>query len=250
MLFIKRLILQIQFFTRIPVSSKVMFDEKEFVKGIYLAPVAGLLIGLISASVYYIVSISGKPAVAAVFALCAEIIVTGALHLDGLADTFDGIFSVRSKDEMLSIMKDSRIGTNGAIALILVIFVKLMLLISLNRNLIFAYLIIMPVVARMNIVWTAGISNYAGKAKSIGKRVIADTGVKEIIIATAVAIIIAVSFIRYDVLRVIPCVIAFAVLFTLYVKRKLGGITGDILGAVAELSEVAVLLTAMFLVKR
>jgi adenosylcobinamide-GDP ribazoletransferase len=237
---LKMFFMQIQFLTRIPVPLKIKFDEKKFAKSMVLSPVIGLLIGIILGGVYYIAQMTGKQLFAAVAVIIAEIIITGGLHLDGLADTFDGIFSNRPKNEILKIMKDSRIGTNGTIALILIIILKVTLLVSINNSRLILYLFAMPAVSRMNILWAAGTSAYAGK-DGMGKSVIKYTGVVEIIIATLIGSLISAFCFRWAAVAVVPAAVVFALLFCIYVKRKIGGITGDNIGAVIELTEIVVL---------
>lgn len=237
---IKMLLMQIQFLTRIPLPVKIKFDEKIFAKSMVLSPLAGLLIGIITGLAYYLAQMTEKQIFAAVIAVAVEIAVTGGLHLDGLADTFDGIFSNRPKSKMLSIMKDSRIGTNGTIALILVILCKTAILVSLSSSRLILYLFALPAVSRMNILWAAGTSAYAAR-DGMGKSVVKYTDIKEIITGTLIACVISAVFFRWAAFAVVPAAIAFALIFCAYVKRKIGGITGDIIGAVIELTEIVVL---------
>ena len=136
----KMFLMQIQFLTRIPLPVKIKFDEKRFAKSMILSPLTGLLIGLILGGVYYLAQMTGKQFFAVVMVVIAEVLITGGLHLDGLADTFDGIFSNRPKNKILAIMKDSRIGTNGTIALILAILCKTALLFSIKNAYLVFYL--------------------------------------------------------------------------------------------------------------
>lgn len=233
-------LMQIQFLTRIPVPVKIKFDERKFAKSMVLSPAVGLLIGIITGLVYYLAQMTDKQIFAAVMAVAAETAVTGGLHLDGLADTFDGIFSNRPKNRILSIMKDSRIGTNGTIALILVILLKTALLVSISSPGLILYLFALPAVSRMNILWMAGTSAYASR-DGMGKSVVKYTDIKEIITGTLIACVISAVFFRWAAFAVVPAAVGFALLFCAYVKRKIGGITGDIIGAVIELTEIVVL---------
>jgi adenosylcobinamide-GDP ribazoletransferase len=237
---VKSFLLQVMFLTRIPVPVRIKFEDKIFAKGIITAPVVGLVIGFLTCGIYSLANMTGKQLPAIIIAVAAEIIITGGLHLDGLADTFDGIFSNRPKEKILQIMKDSRIGTNGAIALILTICSKIAILFSLHEGYILEYLIIMPVISRMNIAWTAGLSRYARK-EGMAASVVKYTGVKEIIIASAITVILSVIFLKFAALFVIPALVLFVFLFTRYIEKKISGITGDTIGAVIELSEIAVL---------
>ncbi|MBN2040593.1 MAG: adenosylcobinamide-GDP ribazoletransferase [Spirochaetes bacterium] len=243
---IKGFLLQLQFLTRIPVPSKIKFEERAFARGIVFAPVIGLIIGLVMAGIYYAVFyLTSKQLPALILAVIFEILITGGLHLDGLADTFDAIFSNRSRERIIEIMKDSRIGTTGALALIMVIISKPGLLVSFDSSSILKCLLIMPVVSRMNIVWAAGITSYA-KKDGLGLGIVKTTGMKEVIIASVIAVGVSVYFLKFAALAVFPAAVLFVFLFVSYVKKKIGGITGDIIGAVIELTEIVVLFTLLF----
>ncbi len=242
---LKGFILQLQFLTRIPVNIDIEFDENSFSRGIIFAPVIGLLIGVIIAGIYIVAGFTGRPIIAVLAAVIAEIIITGGLHLDGLADTFDGIFSNRPKEKILRIMKDSRIGTNGTLSLILIIVSKIWLMLIINTNYIVPCLIIMPALSRMNITWTAGMSTYARKEKSAAASIVNNTGMKEIVITTVIAAAPCAALLQLLSAPAVAAVIIFVILFTAYVKKKIGGITGDIIGAVIELSELIFLITVI-----
>ncbi len=241
---IRSFLLQLQFFTRIPVPVKIEFDDTHFAKGIIFAPVIGFIIGVMLCVIFLLFNKTGAGALSALSVVIAEILISGGLHMDGLADTFDGIPSNRPADEILKIMKDSRIGTNGTLALILTILAKTMLIMSLNISSNLYIIILMPAVSRMSISWSSGISSYAGKKKGLGTAYINNTGIREIIISTALTAAAGTAMLGIrGPLLIIPAII-FTLLFTTYVKKKIGGTTGDILGAVIEMSEIVFLLSA------
>ena len=122
---IKRFLLTLGFMTRIPVNVNLgEVKDEDMHKGFLYYPVVGLIIGLIDMVVYLLVCLVLPEIYGIIFALLANFFVTGAFHLDGLSDTADGIYSARTKERMLEIMKDSRIGTNGGIAMCLDIMLK------------------------------------------------------------------------------------------------------------------------------
>ncbi len=248
--YINGFILNLQFLTRIPVPVKVDYSNRAFTAGSVFAPVIGLLIGLISVGTYLLVSMMDLRPLAVLLALTAEITITGGLHLDGLADTFDGIFSYRDKERALAIMKDSRLGTSGAIGLILVLMMKYIMLMSLPDKYLVVCLAVMPVLSRMTVSWSAGLSPYARKGeKGLAAGLVERTGPIEIVISTTLAIIISVLLLRLAAVPLVMIVIAFTLGMIIYVKARLGGITGDVIGAVIELSEVMFLLSVLLLDK-
>ncbi len=239
----RALILQIKFFTRIPVPVDVPFDDETFARGVIFAPAAGLLIGLILLAVFHVMDLVGKPALSVMAVIIAETMITGALHMDGLADTFDGIFSNRPKEKILDIMRDSRIGTNGTLGIILLLMAKFALLISMDFKEIGPVIAAMPVISRMSVAWCAGVSAYARSDHGLGRALIERTGKKEIFWATTIASAAAAALLVEKALPGIASVIIFTLLFTGYVKKKIGGVTGDILGAVIEISGIIFLLS-------
>ncbi|MCP4137222.1 MAG: adenosylcobinamide-GDP ribazoletransferase [bacterium] len=242
---IKAFILQIQFLTRIPLPVEVEFDDDIFARSFVFAPLIGLLIGAVLGGVYYLVGLTGKELITAIAVVTALVFMTGALHLDGLADAADGLFSNRPKERVLEIMKDSRIGTNGTVAIVLILILKIGLLVSLDKTNLFYYIIVMPVFSRMSIAWIAGISGYARDDKGMGSAIVEKTGLTTIILATLIALAAAVLFIGLMAAAAAFAVILFTVLLSRYSTKKIGGITGDIIGANIELSEVVFLISIL-----
>ena len=159
----EQLIILTKFMTRIPIPIKVDYDPKKLGKSIKFFPFVGLIIGFI---LYYtsiiLVKFSKNNLINALIVIVIELMVVGIIHIDGLCDTFDGLFSYREKEKMLEIMKDSRIGTNGAIILVLYFIAKI-LFISEIFSINLKYLIIYPVLARLATPINAAFSDYARK---------------------------------------------------------------------------------------
>lgn len=233
---------QVMFLTKIPVPSGIGFKEDDLVKGVIFAPVVGIIIGLFPAGAFWLLSGAGLMPVAAAAAIMLQVILTGGLHLDGLADTADGFLSYRSRDRILEIMKDSRIGTNGSLVLIIIMIMKFSILLSLIPEHAVLCLIITPAIARMTIAWSAGLSVYARNDSGMAKAMVERTGAKQILIATIITLILASAVFRFRLI-VLPVLLVaaaayFAVLFSGYSLKKIGGMTGDVIGAVIELTEV------------
>ncbi|GLI56169.1 adenosylcobinamide-GDP ribazoletransferase [Propionigenium maris DSM 9537] len=242
----KGLMLLFQFMTRLPVPGKHDYDADEMGKSFKFFPIVGMVIGVILWGAYLVLSnyISNRYALALLVVLL-EVVLTGGLHLDGLADTFDGIFSYRSKHRMLEIMRDSRLGANGALALIIGFLLKIFLLVEVG----FSVLLIMPVIARLNSVVNAGVAKYA-RPTGMGKALVANTNGAGVAVATlltagftlGVAPVLEGNIMGW--LLTIPVAMILGAYFAKLMERKIGGITGDTMGAVVELTEVVVLFTA------
>jgi adenosylcobinamide-GDP ribazoletransferase len=248
--YVQGILLQIQFLTRIPVPVKIDFDARAFAAGAAFGPVIGLLIGMITAGVFFLFNLMDKRVLSILFAMASGIAASGGLHLDGLADSFDGLFSYRPRERVLEIMKDSRLGTSGAITLVLVLLMKYMMLVSLPETYLVPCLVTMPLLSRMTIAWSAGLMPYARQDRqSAAAGLIDHAGAVQIVIATSIALLLGAIFLKLAVVPLAMIVIAFTLMFNLYLKHRIGGITGDTIGAVVELSEVVFLLSVLALDK-
>lgn len=235
-----------KFMTRLPVGFEPKFDSETLGKSMKFFPIVGMVMGLVLFAFYlglgYFIY---SPMVMAVILVIIEVILTGGLHLDGLADTFDGIFSYRSKQKMLDIMKDSRLGTNGGLVLILYFILKVALIYELNiyGGLSSGVVLLMtPALARLNSVVNCASAPYA-RATGMGKTFVDNTNGMGVVVATILTFIFggAVCYfflIPYAILIIIPILMLLGFIFAKLMTRKIGGITGDTLGAVVELSEV------------
>jgi adenosylcobinamide-GDP ribazoletransferase len=240
---LKRFIIMLQFFTSIPVPINMDCDEKDFGKGLIFAPLIGLIIGLILYLIYRVLSLFLPINLTCALLIIAYIVLSGGLHLDGLGDTFDGLFSNRPKEKILEIMRDSRVGTNAVLALFCVILLNYALLTEFKADSdMFKVLLLFPVAGRIGSLMGAGISVYARKNDGLGKSFIDHCGKKEMLIGGLLSILI--FFIVHGVNGLIMAAIMLltACVITKIFTVKIGGATGDILGAVCELNQTVFLI--------
>jgi adenosylcobinamide-GDP ribazoletransferase len=235
------LFVALQFLTIIPIRLKELPDSKDFSKAMVCFPVVGLLIGLVLAITNTVLSGILPHLVLNVILVFFLAVLTGGLHLDGLADTVDGIASRKNKEETLSIMRDSRIGTMGALSLIFVIVFKVALLEIIPSNLKIPVLIIMPCISRWSMLIPLYFFKYAresGKAK-----VFFDSMNKaSLILATVIILVIVLFLLKFSGIFVIAILSVLTYLTARYMNKRIGGFTGDMLGAVNEINEVLFLL--------
>lgn len=238
-----------RFMTRLPVGFEPKFDSDNLGKSMKFFPIVGMVMGIILFAFFWgLTYIIQSPMVMAVILVTIEVILTGGLHLDGLADTFDGIFSYRSKQKMLDIMKDSRLGTNGGLVLILYFILKVALLYELDLVLGLpsgVVLLLTPAFARLNSVVNCASAPYA-RATGMGKTFVDHTDGVGVVIATILtliygAIVCKIFLLPYMMLIIIPILMVLGFIFAKLMTRKIGGITGDTLGAVVEISEILVI---------
>lgn len=243
----KALVLMIQFMTRYPIPVVIEFTAEHFVRGMKWMPLVGLLAALPGALAFALADMWLDREVAALFAVIMLITVTGGLHLDGIADTADGLFSYRTRERMLEIMRDSTLGANGVIALVLTILLKYTLLAHIPGEGALLAVLATPVLGRAALTWHSACSCYAREVRGIGDYV-NQTGLSQALAASAVALgLLTLLLVLFGVrAALVPAValmlilppVALAVLFALYLKRRLGGITGDTIGASIELAEI------------
>ena len=262
----KGFLLLLSFMTRIPMP-KIEYDEEKLGKSMKYFPVVGIIVGFILLFFCIIfnfilknISYSAVLPLMIIVVILTDLITTGALHLDGLADTFDGIFSYRSKHKMLEIMKDSRLGSNGALALILYFLLKFILLFSLiiesREGAVYA-IMTYPVVARFCSVVSCASSPYA-RGSGMGKTFVDNTKACGLIVAAIITILYTtgmvfmpfILFTNYSlpmqfIIKTISIIMVivlllgiFAYAFSKLIERKIGGITGDTLGALLEISSL------------
>lgn len=244
-----------RFMTRIPIGYDPKFNNEALGKSMKYFPIVGIVLGIITFLFYYIfyLILGEINIVMIVFIILIELILTGGIHLDGLADTFDGIFSYRSKQKMLEIMKDSRLGTNGAIALIFYFLLKFSMYYACG-NMLGVVILISPVVARLCSVINCNFAPYA-RPTGMGKTFVDNSTCGGVILATLITFIYCVEALyifklSFVYLWTIPITMFLGYLFAKLMTKKIGGITGDTLGAVLELSQlVEILLIYIFLVR-
>lgn len=260
MIYLKRFVLMLQFLTSIPVKVNVKAEREDFGKGLAVAPVVGLVIGILLAGGHYLLRLILPSNIAAIFTVVLYIALTGGLHLDGLGDTADGLFSNRPREKMLEIMKDSRVGTNAVLALVIVILLDISLISSFGSQAT-AVLLLMPVAGRIGSLISSGTSRYAGISDGPGRWCVECCGKNDMIIGLIFYFLIFIaitgikgmvamsisSFAIFLLIAAIPPVSAF--LLAHFLGRKLGGVTGDILGAVCELNQVIFLIVMLLLTK-
>lgn len=211
-------------------------------------PVAGLAIGIVVASVASLALWLGIPGgVAAALALAASVIITGAMHEDGLADSADGLWGGWHRDRRLEIMKDSRIGVYGVTALILAFLIRWLALGPfVTAGLHWPLILTVAMVSRTGMVGVMALLPHAreeGLSRSVGRPSPATA-----LIAVLIAAVPAVYFWNIGVVVIAGIAALTTLICALIAKAKIGGQTGDILGATQQVVEMAVLLTLLVLI--
>ncbi|MBI5095846.1 MAG: adenosylcobinamide-GDP ribazoletransferase [Candidatus Hydrogenedentes bacterium] len=233
-----------QFLTILPIRTS--FDTAEIGRSTPYFPVVGLLIGgAVAALDHYVFNVCFPPAISAMLSVIALAAASGALHLDGLADTADGFLSSRPKERILAIMRDSRIGTMGAIALIAILGLKVAALASTADALRWRALMLAPIAGRCMLLAAMTRAPYARPDGGLAGVYLSYRKTWHALFALIVFAAAAYALMNWRGLLIAAGCIIVTITFNAYSRRKIGGITGDTLGAVCELVETFVLLAAL-----
>jgi adenosylcobinamide-GDP ribazoletransferase len=236
---VKPFLIALQFLTVFPVRISSEITAEDSARALIFFPVVGAMIGIILCLISLCFSFLPH-LVAIAILLSVMVIVSGAMHLDGFADACDGIFSGRKKEEILEIMRDSRVGAMGAIGVTLLLLLKFTLLASIPKVDLWKLLILTPLFSRWAQVFACYSSPYAHK-EGKARYFVECAGKKEMFIATVFMLVFFILLTRVKGITAAIFSTLAIILFISFVKKKVGGMTGDTIGAVSELSEVCLL---------
>jgi adenosylcobinamide-GDP ribazoletransferase len=236
----------IKFLTVLPVPGGWGGDEKTLARSVPYFPLAGLLIGLLAAGFDYAVGRALPPLPASALTIFVLICLTGGLHMDGLADTADGFFSARPRNKMMEIMRDSRIGVMGVLAVVFVVLLKVTLLtFILTSSSRWTIILIMPLAGRAAMVTLMNALPYARPEGGLATLFAGSRSWLHCLWAWGLMFAVAGWLAKGVGLAAVFLALVITALFALYNRGKIGGYTGDTLGAVCELAEIAPLLSAV-----
>jgi adenosylcobinamide-GDP ribazoletransferase len=239
---IKQVLWLIQFLTSIPLNLTISMEPEDFGRSLAYAPLIGLLVGGILAASFYLLHLLFPATMASLFLCIIYVFLTGGLHLDGLGDTADGLFSHRPKERILEIMKDSRVGTNAVLAIVLALLSYIFLIAQFPSTSL-GLILLMPVIGRLALPLAAGLEKYA-RPDGLGRHFINFCGPKEIVIGTLITAILFWGVLGCKGLLILFLIEIVITLIVKFFSAKINGITGDILGAVCELAQLCYLILA------
>jgi adenosylcobinamide-GDP ribazoletransferase len=236
----------IQFLTRIPVPSQP-FETDALPRAVRFFPLVGLLIGGSAALLHLLLVLHLTRPVTAILVVVWLVLITGCLHEDGLADTADGFGGGWNREQILLILRDSRIGSYGAAALIMSLLARVFLISSLPLAHVAQYLI----AAHVLCLWTTLPLSYFLPSARVprdeqsdgqGARIARLTTRGTLAAGTVFSFAIAAAMLRRQAVLPILGACAVTLCSALYYKRRIGGVTGDCFGATNQLTEIAVYL--------
>jgi adenosylcobinamide-GDP ribazoletransferase len=245
---LRGLLAAVGFLTRVPVANHVALNGDDVARAGMGFPLVGAAIGAGVGAMAAALDRPLSPLLAVALALAAGALLTGALHLDGLADTADGL-GARSRERALAIMRDSTIGAFGATAIALDLLIKAGALVALVRDeRVVSYALVAGALSRLVPVLLAAGLPYARAVDGTGAA-LAGGGGHRAAAAGVVAVALAVAVAGADGAVLAAATAALTLLLGVAYRRWLAGVTGDTLGAALELTETALLVIAVTLVQ-
>jgi len=237
---VRSFLVALQFLTRIQLVQQTDLKVEDFGRSTRCFPLVGAVLGSIyMLTAYATVNFLPWEHINITIWLLMTVILTGGLHYDGFMDTMDGLFSGRSRERMLEIMRDSRVGSFGALAAMCLLLFNWSAMKDIPESMSMMALFVMPVIGRMSMVLAIYAFPYA-RPEGMGKA-FADMVDKETLgLAGLTAVLLVVPWGQSAVLALVLGLI-FGLLLAAYAARRLGGLTGDVYGAVELLTEAFVL---------
>lgn len=225
------------FLTRIPINHGPQISLR---RSAALFPLVGALIGLIGGLVFYVSSAILPPLVSASISILVTVAITGAFHLDGLADICDGLIGGWNREERLKILKDSRHGTYGVAAISLQLILQVSLLSALSpRDGLFT-LIVLHTLSRLVPIFLMLIPATSGH-DGMGASVSREIGAREPLVGSLITVLLIAPIMGLNFLLLSAILFLTLSIFALWVIRKIGGMVGDAFGAGEQISETMIL---------
>ena len=236
----RRLALAFAFLTRLPVRAEVG-EDSDLGRSLAFFPLVGLVLGLLLAASARLLAGRVPPSVLAVLLVSLHAALSGGLHLDGVADTFDALGAAGAdRARRLEILRDSRIGAHGATALVLILLLKVTALHALLASGQGMALIVFPIIGRWAAVLLIVLFPYA-RERGLGVAFHRHARARDALAASAVVLLAVLALGGHAWLAALTTAL-LALAFARFAARRFGGITGDVCGAAIELAEVAFLI--------
>ncbi|MBS0970143.1 adenosylcobinamide-GDP ribazoletransferase [Chimaeribacter arupi] len=239
----------LQFLTRLPVpaNASARMSVEDYPRGVYWFPVIGLIVGMCCTVIYMLTASALGPLMAAMLAVTTNVLVTGAFHLNGLADSCDGLFSRSGRARALEIMRDSRIGTYGAAAVVLTLLIRVGAIyqMSVSGYAMLPVLLATPLLSRGTLLLLMFRQNYA-REDGLGNLYIGKICPRRFVLTLLITLAGVALLCGVMSLIAVAVTLFFALMFRSAVQEKIGGQTGDTLGAGNELFEIVFLLALMW----
>ncbi|MCR3922225.1 MAG: adenosylcobinamide-GDP ribazoletransferase [Firmicutes bacterium] len=246
----KRFFLALRFLTVFPVGGDGEVTAEDLVGSTLYYPVVGLLVGLVLYGFWLWASSLWPVFLTAALTVTLWELISAGLHLDGLMDTCDGLGVRGNLERRLEVMKDSHVGAFGAQAAIFAMLLKVMAVAALSNDVAYYPLLILaPLTGRSVMVTLMSTCKYARASGGLGKVFVDSTGTRQLLVTLFLYGLMGYIIIGWKIMLVTLALAIFFSIFRFFFNHNFGGITGDILGAICELHELAVLIIAPLLLR-
>lgn len=256
----KSLLVAIQFLTIVPVARRMEIDEEDMARSVAVFPLAGLVQGAALVVTAYVAGLVLPTGLVAGLVLLVHVVMNGAFHLDGLSDTFDAIAKRGDREGKLDAMKDGSSGAAGVSAIVLSVLIKYLLIMTVAGLYPYAVnyaFLMMPVYSK----WAMSAAMFHGRParrEGLGSIFMGGAGAREFAVSTLTVFVLTTLAVVYaspliphkHLLNAVALIVLYAVTLLLgrLFNSQFGGLTGDTLGALGELSEnLFMLLVAIWL---
>jgi adenosylcobinamide-GDP ribazoletransferase len=230
----------LRFLTPVPVPGAWAGGERDLARGAYFFPIVGLLTGGVAAAACFGVDQVLPPLPAAALLVCLLIAASRGLHMDGLADTADGMFSSRPREQILTIMRDSRTGAMGVVAVVCVVVAKVALFAAIApEGARWKIALLMPLAGRCALVLNMALFRYAHEDGGLATVFSSGRAGRWLLGSVALVVLVAAGWLVAGTEGLVAAAASAGagVAVGLYCRRRIGGYTGDTLGATSELVE-------------
>jgi adenosylcobinamide-GDP ribazoletransferase len=239
--FMRLYLIALQFLTIIPIPFDTRCQKEDMGRATAFFPLVGLTIGGLLLGLNLLIEPWFDRPLAAALLITALAVVTGALHLDGLADVCDGLAARGGRERFLAVMKDSHIGAVGAVGLVLGLLLKWQALAAVPENIMWQTLLLFPLLARFGQVQTIVFAR-AARQDGLGSTFSGGATAVQLAIAGTITLAAVWCLMGIQGLAIFAATLLCTWLLKLWAHRRLGGITGDVIGCINEVNEIVALL--------
>jgi adenosylcobinamide-GDP ribazoletransferase len=234
-------LIAMQFLTIIPLPFDTRCQKEDLGRSTACFPLAGLTVGSLLVGLNWLIGPWLNRPLTAALLITALAAVTGALHLDGLADVCDGLAARGSRERFLAVMKDSNVGAVGAVGLVLGLLLKWQALLAVPAGITWQALLLFPTLGRFGQVLAMAGAKHA-RQDGLGASFIQGMAARHLLVALCITV--AACLLLLPVRGMLALITVFAVSLVIrgYFRNRLGGLTGDIIGCSCELAEILALI--------
>lgn len=235
------------FLTRLPVPARYRFEAVDLGRSMAAFPLVGFLLGVILVIADRLLSSFLPDGLTNILLLTLLALMTGGLHIDGFMDTLDGLAGGKDRESILEIMRDSRVGALGVVGIVLLLLIKWEALNVLPPEMKQGALLVMPVAGRGGQVLLAYLSPYA-RSEGLGRPFVGSLTGGGLAVALLSTVVIAAWAVGWYGIFIVIMTSLLTWLWSGWFVKRIGGVTGDVIGALNEVLEVMVLLVLVALI--